>query len=103
MSEHGKQMEGLKVEGDLVTSFYDSAGHMKDDILNEFLEEMKKDFEVVLSILHNTPNEMIVFFTYKLMLLKKLSASSNSFLNTVFLIKSLAKEINTNEENHQSY
>jgi len=37
---------------------------------------------------------MIVFFTYLLILLKKLDPIDHSFTNTMNMIKSLSKEIN---------
>ena len=53
-----------------------------------------------MQILYNSTNEMIVFFTYLLILLKKLNPNSHSFTNTIHMIKNLAREIN--DESHQA-
>jgi len=43
---------------------------------------------------------MIVFFTYLLMMLKKLNPIDNSFTNLVQMIKNIAKEINIDAVEH---
>lgn len=78
----------------MVTSFFDSVDKMNDTTLYSFIDEMKKDIELVMTILYNSTNEMIVFFTYLLILLKKLDPIDHSFTNTMNMIKSLTKEIN---------
>ena len=88
----------MKVEGDLVTSFFDQVDKMNDQTLYNFIEDLKRDIELIMNILYNSTNEMIVFFTYLLMLLKKLNPIDHSFTNTLHMCKNLAKEIN-NEQN----
>lgn len=102
MSEHAAELkQQIKIEGDLVTSFFDSIDSENDSIVYHFLEDMKKDIELIMLILQNSASEMIVFFTYLLLLLKKLTPSDQSFLNTAHMIKSLAREIN-DEQNQPS-
>ena len=84
----------IKIEGDLVTSFFDSVDKLSDQSLFNFIEDMKKDIELIMGILSNSTNEMVVFFTYLLMLVKKLNPSDHSFSNTIHMIKNLAREIN---------
>jgi hypothetical protein len=55
---------------------------------------MKKDIDLILSILYNSTNEMVVFFTYLLMLLKKLNPIDHSFTNAMHMCKNLAIQIN---------
>ena len=95
MSEQASKLkQDIKIEGDLVTSFFESASSEYDDAIMVFLEEMKQDIDFILNILNNNPNEMIVFFTYLLVLLKKLTVTDGSFLRVTNMVKWLAKEIN---------
>lgn len=55
---------------------------------------MKKDIDVIMQILYNSTNEMVVFFTYLLLMLKKLNPIDHSFTNIMHMCKNLAKEIN---------
>jgi hypothetical protein len=52
-----------------------------------------------MQILYNSINEMVVFFTYLLIILKKLNPMCHSFINTMHMCKSLAKEINEDASN----
>mmetsp|Transcript_40493 Transcript_40493/g.38986 ORF Transcript_40493/g.38986 Transcript_40493/m.38986 type:complete len:153 (+) Transcript_40493:804-1262(+) len=88
------EMGQFKVENDLVTTFFDNVGKLSDHLVYLFVEELNKDFETVMLILYQNANELAIFYTYMLMLLKKLSPEQNSFLNTLFFCKSLARKIN---------
>ena len=101
MSGKDKDLQQLKIEGDLVTSFFDNVDRMADSTLYAFIEDMKKDIDLILQILYNSTNEMIVFFTYLLILLKKLNPIDHSFANAMHMIKNLAREINDDNLNHQ--
>ena len=94
MSGEDGTIPKLKIEGDLVTSFFDSVNELDDALLYKFIEDLKQDIELVMQILFNNNNEMTVFFTYLLMMIKKLGPSAHSFLNTVHMVKNLAREIN---------
>lgn len=48
MSGKDPELRGLKVEGDLVTSFFDSVDKLNDSTLYEFIEDMKKDIEHIM-------------------------------------------------------
>lgn len=99
MSEQAAQLkQDIKVEGDLVTSFFDCITSEYDDSILAFLEEMKKDIDLIMNILNNSANEMIVFFTYLLIMLKKLNTSDSSFISVTHMVKGLAREIN--DEQH---
>ena len=73
MSGKDNQVDKLKIDGDLVTHFFDSVGTMSDTAVYAFIEELKGDIDLIMQILYSSTNEMIVFFTYMLMMLKKLS------------------------------
>ena len=74
-------IEKLQIDGDLVTHFFDSMDQISDTTIYGFIEELKADIDLIMQILYASSNEMIVFFTYMLMMLKKLSPIDNSFTN----------------------
>ena len=65
-----------------------------------FIEELKGDIDLIMQILYASTNEMVVFFTYMLIMLKKLSPIDNSFTNLVQMCKNMAKEINIDAGDH---
>lgn len=87
-------LQGMKIEGDMVTTFFDSVDKISDQTLYGFIEDMKKDIDIIMQILYNSTNEMVVFFTYLLLMLKKLNPIDHSFTNIMHMCKNLAKEIN---------
>jgi hypothetical protein len=99
MSSKEPSLANLKIEGDLVTSFFDSVDQVGDQALYGFIESMKKDIDVIMSILYNSTNEMGIFFTYLLLMLKKLNPIDHSFTNIMHMCKNLAKEINEDVTN----
>lgn len=84
----------------MVTHFFDSVNKMSDSAVYTFVEELKADIDLIMQILYSSTNEMIVFFTYLLIMLKKLSPIDNSFTNLVQMIKNIAKEINIDAVDH---
>lgn len=95
MSEAAAQMkQDIKVEGDLVTSFFDCVCSEYDECLVAFLEDMYTDLDLIMNILNNSANEMIVFVTYLVLLLKRLNTTDESFDKVIKMLKDLAKEIN---------
>jgi hypothetical protein len=38
----------MKIEGDLVTTFFDSVDKMGDQVLYGFIEDMKKDIDLIM-------------------------------------------------------
>ena len=54
---------------------------------------------MIIQTLYQSANELAVFYTYLLMLLRKLQPVSGSFVNTLIFCKTLARKIN---EDHQS-
>jgi hypothetical protein len=48
MSGKDKELQQLKIEGDLVTSFFDNVDSMADSTLYAFIEDMKKDIDLIL-------------------------------------------------------
>ena len=79
MTDQAAELKQLKIEGDLVTSFFDSVTSLSDSCLYTFIEQLKLDIDLIKHILHNSTNEMIVFFTYILIILKKLNLNKNYY------------------------
>ena len=82
----------------MVTSFFDSVDKLSDAVLYKFIEEMKQDYDLIMNILFTNTNEMVVFFTYLLILVKKLNPLDHSFTNAIHMIKSLARDINESQQ-----
>jgi hypothetical protein len=97
MSDKDNELQKIKIEGDLVTSFFDSVDKISDQTLYTFIEDMKKDIELIMTILYTSTNEMVVFFTYLLMMLKKLNPIDHSFTNTMHMCKNMAVQINADQ------
>ena len=102
MSGKDSDVKNIKIEGDLVTSFFDSVDKISDQTLYAFIEELKKDIELIMQILYNSTNEMVVFFTFLLMMLKKLNPIDHSFTNAMHMCKNLAVQINVDPTGGQS-
>ena len=53
MSGADAEMKNMKIEGDLITSFFDSVDKVHDRTLFAFIEDMKHDKELIIQILFN--------------------------------------------------
>ncbi len=56
---------------------------------------------MIIQTLYQSANELAVFYTYLLMLLRKLQPVSGSFVNTLIFCKTLARKIN--EDSHSPH
>jgi hypothetical protein len=93
------EMSQLRIENDMVTTFFDNVTKLSDHFTFSFVEELKKDIDLIIQTLYQSANELAVFYTYLLMLLRKLQPVSGSFVNTLIFCKTLARKIN---EDHHS-
>ena len=98
VKDSGKEISLLRFENDMVTTFFDNITKLSDHFTFSFIEELKKDIESITQTLYNSANEVAIFYTYLLMLLRKLSPIQGSFTNTLFFCKILAKKINEDSE-----
>ena len=48
MSGKDLDLQSLKIDGDLVTSFFDSVDMISDSTLYGFIEDLKKDIDLIL-------------------------------------------------------
>ena len=84
----------MRFENDMVTTFFDNITKLSDHFTFTFIEELKKDIDSIINTLYQSANELAIFYTYLLILLRKLSPVQGSFTNTLFFCKNLAKKIN---------
>lgn len=84
----------LKIENDMVTTFFDNITKFSEHFTYSFIEELKKDIDTIVQTLYQSANELSVFYTYLVLVLRKLSNLSGSFMNTLQFCKSLARKIN---------
>ena len=94
MSGKDEELGRIKIEGDLVTQFFDNVDMISDTTLYAFLEELKQDKELIVSILFNSVNEVVVFFSYMIVMLKRLHPMAHSFNSTMQMVKELTQQIN---------
>jgi hypothetical protein len=96
MMNHTKDpgLTRLKIEGDLVSSFFDNVDKLKDSTLYTFIEDLKREIDLIMQILYSSPNEIICFFTYLIVMLRRLNPIDHSYINIVHMCKNLAREVN---------
>ena len=93
----------------MVTTFFDNITKLSDHFTFSFVEELKKDvrkqsklyfvqIDLIIQTLYQSANELAVFYTYLLMLLRKLQPVSGSFVNTLIFCKTLARKINEDSQ-----
>ena len=73
----------LKVENDMVTTFFDNIGKFSDEFVESFIEELRKDIDSLTMTIYSSSNELAIFNTYLVMLLRRLSPLSGSFYSTL--------------------
>jgi hypothetical protein len=67
------EMSMLRFENDMVTTFFDNITKLSDHFTFSFIEELKKDIDTIVQTLYQSANEIAIFYTYLIMLLRKLS------------------------------
>ena len=73
VKDSGKEISLLRFENDMVTTFFDNITKLSDHFTFSFIEDLKKDIDSIIQTLYNSANELAIFYTYLLMLLRKLS------------------------------
>lgn len=69
----------LRFDNDMVTTFFDNITKLSDQFTYSFIEELRKDMETIIATLYQSANELAVFYTYLLMMLRKLDIESRAF------------------------
>ena len=94
----------IRVEGDMVTSFFDNVHKFSDEFVNSFIEDLQGDMENIVNTLYSNSNELTVFFTYLVVMIRRLSHLSTSFYAWMQFCKVLAKKIwNDNDSPKQDF
>ncbi len=77
----------------MVTTFFDNIGKFSDEFVESFIEDMRKDIDNLTLTLYSSSNELAIFSTYLVVLLRKLSPENRSFYSTLSFCKSLATKV----------
>ena len=92
MNDQNNEISMLRVENDMVTSFFDNIEKFSDAFVVSFIEEMKKDMDSLTLTLYSSSNELAIFWTYLVMLLRRLSPLNSAFYSTKSFCQELAKK-----------
>jgi len=79
----------------MVNTFFDEINKMSDHFTFNFIEALKSDLETILLTLYQSATECATFFTFILVMLRRLPPIEGSFANTLILAKSVALRINS--------
>jgi len=90
-----EEFSQIKIENDMVNTFFDEINKMSDHFTFNFVETLKADLETILLTLYQSATECATFFTFMLVMLRRLSPIEGSFANTLMLAKSVALRINS--------
>lgn len=93
MKDTNNEISILRVENDMVTTFFDNIGKFSDQFVSSFIEELRKDLDNLTLTIYSSSNELAIFNTYLIMLLRRLSHLSTSFYQTLQFCKHLAKKV----------
>lgn len=87
----------LKIENDLVYTLFNEINRLSDAFAFNFVEMLKQDLDSLIPSLFFSVTETVTFYTYMLILLRRLQPVDGAFTNTLVFCKMIADRI-TNEE-----
>lgn len=96
--DQNNEVAQLRFENDLVTSFFDNIAKLSDSFVFSFIEELKQNIETIMNTLYQSANEIAIFYTYLLMLIRRLNPVTGSFRNALIFCKTLARKINEDSQ-----
>jgi hypothetical protein len=99
-AEYGAEFNKLKIENDMVNTFFDEINKMSDGFTFNFIEELKHDVEkngLLLDTLYHSATECSTFFSFLLVLLRRLCPVDGAFTNTMLFTKMLINRINRDD------
>lgn len=85
----------LKIENDMVNTFFDEIHKMSDHFTFNFVESLKQDLDGILQVLNLGATECGTFYTFLNVMLRRLSPIDGAFTSTMMLCKQLAAKINS--------
>lgn len=89
----------IRVDGDMVTSFFDNINKFSEEFIIGFIDDMRNDMENIINTIYSHVNELSVFYTYLVLILRRLPELSEGFDSSMQFCKSLAHKI---VEDHDS-
>ena len=92
------EISQIRVDGDIVTSFFDNANKFSDEFTQSFLEDLQNELESILNVAYNNAGELSLFFTFLIMMLRRLSHLSTSFYSCMQFCKNLAIKISQDND-----
>ncbi len=84
----------LKIENDMVNTFFDEIHRMSDQFAFGFIESLKQDIDIIVTTLFLSGTELATFYTFLTMILRRLSPIENAFTNALIFCKMLAIKVN---------
>lgn len=84
----------LKIENDMVNTFFDEIHKMSDQFAFAFIESLKQDIDIIVTTLFLSGTELATFYTFLTMILRRLSPIENAFTNALIFCKMLALKVN---------
>lgn len=88
----------MKIENDMVTTFFDIIDQFSDQFVTSFIEELKKDIDNITQTIYASSNELAIFSTYLVILLRRLNPMSGSFYSTLQFCKTLARKVQEDQD-----
>lgn len=92
-NDENNEFSMIRVENDMVTAFFDNIHKFSDEFTQSFIEEMQSELDTLVHTIYNHSNELSVFYTYLIFMLRRLSHLSTSFYLCLQFCKTLAKKI----------
>ena len=92
-NDENNEFSMIRVENDMVTAFFDNIHKFSDEFTQSFIEEMQNELDTLVHTIYNHSNELSVFYTYLIFMLRRLSHLSTSFYLCLQFCKTLAKKI----------
>lgn len=78
----------------MVNTFFDEIHKFSDQFVFNFIELLKQDLDNICNTIFINGTELVTFYTFLIMILRRLSPIEGSFSNTLLLCKKLAYRIN---------
>ncbi|CAI2385623.1 unnamed protein product [Moneuplotes crassus] len=92
-NDENNEFSAIRVEGDMVTAFFDNIHKFSDEFACGFIQDMEEDLENLITTLYQSANDLTALFTYFVCMLKRLDELSPTFSATMNLAKLMARRI----------
>jgi hypothetical protein len=82
----------------MVNTFFDEIHKFSDSFIFNFIENLKLDIDTITITLYQSGVELATFYTFMMMVLRRLSPIDGAFTNTLIFCKMLAMKINEDQD-----